>query len=90
MAERGDSTDAGWDGLAAGLERHRALGHVQGGPVRVQREHAQGATTAIERVLALLAKQEHVPLIMLLDGAGRRVYGQPDRMRSAPTTCAKC
>ncbi len=151
MADQGDPAESGWDGLTARLERHRTIAHAQGGPERIQRQHAKGAMTAIERVLALLdpgtfrelgtftglvieaprdalvaghglidgrpvlvgaedftvqggsigsagmskrarlavlSKQEHVPLIMLLDGAGHRVSSQPDRMRPAPTDLA--
>lgn len=148
MGDQSGTEPSGWDGLIEGFERRRSMAHAQGGAERIDRQHAKGALSAIERVqalmdagtfreigtfvgaaidaprdafiaghgmvdgrpvlvgaedatvqggsigsagmskrarLAVLAAQERVPLVMLLDGAGHRVSAQPDRLRPAPT-----
>lgn len=70
-------------------------GLIDGRPVLVGAEDATvqggsiGSAGMSKRArLAVLAAQEHVPLVMLLDGAGHRVSSTPDRMRPAPTDLA--
>ena len=142
---------SGWPELTARFERHHAAAAAMGGQERIDRQHAKGALTALERVhvlldpgtfreigtfagigigaprdamvaghgtvdghpvlvgaedatvqggsigsagmskrarLAVLAAQERVPLVMLLDGAGHRVSAAPERGRPAPTDLA--
>ena len=146
-----EDEEPGWRTLKARFERHREAAVAMGGRARIDRHHAKGALTAIERVhalldpgtfreigtftgigigaprdalvaghgtvegrpvlvgaedatvqggsigsagmskrarLALLAGQERVPLVMLLDGAGHRVSTSPERGRPAPTDLA--
>ncbi len=148
MSDRDETGSDGWDAVVARFERRRHTAHAMGGVDRIDRQHAKGALTAIERVdalldpgtfreigtfagvavdaprdsfvaghglidsrpvlvgaedatvqggsigsagmskrarLAVLAAQEQVPLVMLLDGAGHRVSSTPERLRPAPT-----
>lgn len=148
---RAEQQESGWDALTSRFDRHRTIAHAMGGQERIDRQHAKGAMTAIERVhalldpdtfreigtfaglaigaprdalvaghglidgrpvlvgaedatvqggsigsagsskrarLATLALQEHVPLVMLLDGAGHRVTAAMERHRPAPTDLA--
>ncbi len=54
MGDQGGTGPSGWDGLLHGFERRQSVAHAQGGTERIDRQHAKGALTAIERVLALL------------------------------------
>ena len=148
MSDQREAGENGWDAVLSRFEARRVAAHALGGPERIERHHAKGALTAIERVLALLdpgtfreigtfagagvdaprdafvaghglihsrpvlvgaedatvqggsigsagtskrarlallAAQERVPLVMLLDGAGHRVSSTPERLRPAPT-----
>lgn len=85
----GLAIDAPRDAFVAGhgmIDGHPALvgaedATVQGGSI--------GSAGISKRArLALLAGQERVPLVMLLDGAGHRVDSRPERMRPAPTDLA--
>ena len=85
-------------GLAIGAPRDALVaGHglIDGRPVLVGAEDATvqggsiGSAGSSKRArLAALARQELVPLVMLLDGAGHRVTAAMERHRPAPTDLA--
>ncbi len=54
MSNQSGTEAAGWDGLLAEFERRRSVANAQGGTERIDRQHAKGALTAVERVHALI------------------------------------